>query len=69
MQIPGHIDPVPVPRPHFESDDPRVDLVGLSRDAIRDALVEAGLSESRRSFAPSRSGTRSTIAAPRASMR
>jgi 23S rRNA (adenine2503-C2)-methyltransferase len=43
MPIPGLIDPVPVPRPHVASDDPRVDLVGLSRDAIRDALAEAGL--------------------------
>ncbi|PSJ41864.1 23S rRNA (adenine(2503)-C(2))-methyltransferase RlmN [Allosphingosinicella deserti] len=43
MPIPGLIDPVPVPRPAFESDDGRVDLVGLPRDQIRDALVEAGL--------------------------
>jgi 23S rRNA (adenine2503-C2)-methyltransferase len=43
MTIPGHIDPVPVPRPAFESEDSRVDLVGLSREAIRDALEEAGL--------------------------
>jgi 23S rRNA (adenine2503-C2)-methyltransferase len=43
MTIPGHIDPVPVPRPAFESGDSRVDLVGLSRDAIRAALEEAGL--------------------------
>ena len=43
MTIPGHIDPVPVPRPAFVGDDARVDLVGRSRDEIRDALVEAGL--------------------------
>jgi 23S rRNA (adenine2503-C2)-methyltransferase len=43
MPIPGHIDPVPVPRPAFAGDDARVDLVGLSKDAIRDALAEAGL--------------------------
>jgi 23S rRNA (adenine2503-C2)-methyltransferase len=43
MSIPGHIDPVPVPRPSFASGDPRVDLVGLSRDQIREALAEAGL--------------------------
>ncbi len=43
MTIPGHIDPVPVPRPEFERADKRVDLVGLSRDAIRAALEEAGL--------------------------
>ena len=43
MTIPGHIDPVPVPRPAFEADDKRVDLVGLSREAIRVALATAGL--------------------------
>jgi 23S rRNA (adenine2503-C2)-methyltransferase len=43
MSIPGHIDPVPVPRPAFEAEDPRVDLVGLPREAIREALEEAGL--------------------------
>jgi 23S rRNA (adenine2503-C2)-methyltransferase len=43
MSIPGHIDPVPVPRPAFEADDKRVDLVGLSRDRIREALEQAGL--------------------------
>jgi 23S rRNA (adenine2503-C2)-methyltransferase len=43
MSIPGHIDPVPVPRPAFAGADGRVDLVGLSRDAIRGALEEAGL--------------------------
>ncbi|HEY0149969.1 MAG TPA: 23S rRNA (adenine(2503)-C(2))-methyltransferase RlmN, partial [Allosphingosinicella sp.] len=43
MPIPGLIDPVPVPRPQVASEDSRVDLVGLSRDAIRDALAQAGL--------------------------
>jgi 23S rRNA (adenine2503-C2)-methyltransferase len=43
MPIPGHIDPVPVPRPEFVGDDARIDLVGRSRDAIRDALIEAGM--------------------------
>jgi 23S rRNA (adenine2503-C2)-methyltransferase len=43
MPIPGHIDPVPVPRPAFAGVDSRVDLIGLSREAIRDALAEAGL--------------------------
>ena len=43
MPIPGHIDPVPVPRPAFAAEDSRVDLVGLSREAIREALEEAGL--------------------------
>ncbi|HEX8309298.1 MAG TPA: 23S rRNA (adenine(2503)-C(2))-methyltransferase RlmN [Allosphingosinicella sp.] len=43
MPIPGHFDPVPVPRPAFEAEDKRVDLVGLSRDRIREALETAGL--------------------------
>ncbi len=43
MPIPGHIDPVPVPRAPAPRSDGRVDLVGLSRDAIRDALGSAGL--------------------------
>jgi 23S rRNA (adenine2503-C2)-methyltransferase len=43
MTIPGHIDPVPVPRPAFEAEDKRVDLVGLPREGIRQALEEAGL--------------------------
>jgi 23S rRNA (adenine2503-C2)-methyltransferase len=43
MPIPGHIDPVPVPRPHVARDDARVNLIGLAREAIRDALVEAGM--------------------------
>jgi len=43
MPIPGHIDPVPVPRPKAPSADSRVDLVGLAKDEIRAALVEAGL--------------------------
>jgi 23S rRNA (adenine2503-C2)-methyltransferase len=43
MTIPGHIDPVPVPRPDFAGDDARVNLVGLPKEAIRAALAEAGL--------------------------
>jgi len=43
MTIPGHFDPVPVPRPAYMGEDARVDLVGLSREAIREALSEAGL--------------------------
>jgi 23S rRNA (adenine2503-C2)-methyltransferase len=43
MPIPGHIDPVPIPRPAFEAEDKRVDLVGLARDRIREALEQAGL--------------------------
>jgi len=45
MPIPGHIDPVPVPRPKAAGADSRIDLVGLSRDEIRAALVETGLDE------------------------
>jgi len=43
MPIPGPVDPVPVPRPPVTEDDARVELIGLSRDAIRAALEEAGL--------------------------
>jgi 23S rRNA (adenine2503-C2)-methyltransferase len=43
MPIPGHIDPVPVPRPASARPDGRVDLVGLSKDQVREALVAAGL--------------------------
>ncbi|HEX8642061.1 MAG TPA: 23S rRNA (adenine(2503)-C(2))-methyltransferase RlmN [Allosphingosinicella sp.] len=46
MSIPGHIEPVPVPRPPAAPGaDARIDLVGLSRDRIRAALTEAGLDE------------------------
>src|SRR4051812_17629811 len=44
--IPGHVDPVPVPRPQKAPDaDPRVNLVGLSKAGIRAALIAAGLDE------------------------
>ncbi|MFL6862832.1 MAG: 23S rRNA (adenine(2503)-C(2))-methyltransferase RlmN, partial [Allosphingosinicella sp.] len=44
MPIPGHIDPVPVPRPAPAAGaDARVDLVGRSKDQIREALAEAGM--------------------------
>jgi 23S rRNA (adenine2503-C2)-methyltransferase len=46
MSIPGHIDPVPVPRPEKAAgDDARVNLVGLSKAEIRAALTDAGLDE------------------------
>ncbi|WP_070157863.1 23S rRNA (adenine(2503)-C(2))-methyltransferase RlmN [Sphingobium phenoxybenzoativorans] len=45
MQIPGHIDPVPVPRAVTPREDGRVDMLGLSRPQIRDTLAEAGLDE------------------------
>ncbi|NNM77025.1 23S rRNA (adenine(2503)-C(2))-methyltransferase RlmN [Sphingomonas sp. ID1715] len=45
MQMPGHIDPVPVPRAAVPRADGRLDLVGLSRPQIREALLAAGLDE------------------------
>ncbi len=46
MSIPGHIDPVPVPRPEPAADPgARVNLVGLSKAGIRAALAAAGLDE------------------------
>ncbi|CAN5328388.1 23S rRNA (adenine(2503)-C(2))-methyltransferase RlmN [soil metagenome] len=38
MQIPGHIDPVPVPRAITPREDGRTDLLGLSREQIRAEL-------------------------------
>jgi len=43
MPIPGHVDPVPVPRPASARADGKVDLVGLTRDQIRGELEAAGL--------------------------
>jgi len=44
MPIPGHIDPVTVPRAAQPSrPDGRVDLIGLSRDRLRQALLDAGM--------------------------
>ena len=43
MPIPGHIDPVPVPRAPVARADGRVDLIGLSKDQLRAALAEAGM--------------------------
>ena len=42
MQIPGHIDPVPLPAKVTPRDDGRVDLIGLSQPEIQDLLGEAG---------------------------
>ncbi len=42
MPIPGLIDPVPVPRPEAAA-SARVELVGKSKDQIREALAEAGM--------------------------
>jgi len=43
MPIPGHIDPVPVPRGAPARGDGRVELIGLSREGIREALAGAGM--------------------------
>jgi 23S rRNA (adenine2503-C2)-methyltransferase len=43
MQIPGHIDPVPVPRDAIVREDGRVDLIGLPKADIRAALETAGM--------------------------
>ena len=42
MPIPGHVDPVPVPRGLAPRPDGRTDLVGLSKPEIRAALEAAG---------------------------
>ena len=42
MPIPGHVDPVPVPRGLAPRPDGRTDLVGLSKAEIRAALEAAG---------------------------
>ncbi|MEZ0242410.1 MAG: 23S rRNA (adenine(2503)-C(2))-methyltransferase RlmN [Sphingomonas sp.] len=43
MPIPGHIDPVPVPRAFVPRPDGRIDLLGLSKFDIRVALEESQL--------------------------
>jgi 23S rRNA (adenine2503-C2)-methyltransferase len=45
MAIPGQIDPVPVPRPPAAVEGARVNLVGLSKARICQALAAAGLDE------------------------
>ncbi len=45
MQIPGQIDPVPIPRDITPRKDGRIDLLGLSQMQIRDILLEAELPE------------------------
>jgi 23S rRNA (adenine2503-C2)-methyltransferase len=46
MSIPGHIDPVTVPRPLMAAaEGARVNLIGLSKAEIHAALTEAGLDE------------------------
>ena len=43
MQSPGHIDPVPVPRPAVVRADGRVDLIGMLRPEMAVLLVDAGM--------------------------
>ena len=43
MPIPGHIDPVPVPRPITEREDGRLDLLGLPKKQIASLFEDAGL--------------------------
>ena len=43
MPIPGHIDPVPVPRAITPRADGRSDLMGLAREDIGALLEAAGL--------------------------
>ncbi len=43
MPIPGHFDPVPVPRDAVARTDGRRDLLGRSKDELREMLAEAGL--------------------------
>ncbi|HEV2815901.1 MAG TPA: 23S rRNA (adenine(2503)-C(2))-methyltransferase RlmN [Allosphingosinicella sp.] len=45
MPIPGLIDPVPVPRPTAAAAGARINLIGLSKAGLRDALAAAGLDE------------------------
>src|SRR3546814_1264693 len=45
MQIPGHIDPVTVPRDAVVRADGRADVVGLTRAQLREALAAAGIPE------------------------
>ncbi|WP_432265001.1 23S rRNA (adenine(2503)-C(2))-methyltransferase RlmN [Croceicoccus esteveae] len=43
MQIPGHIDPVPVPREVTPRADGRIDILGLPKSRIASLLADAGL--------------------------
>ncbi|BDI61430.1 dual-specificity RNA methyltransferase RlmN [Qipengyuania nanhaisediminis] len=43
MTIPGQVDPVPIARDITPRADGRIDLIGLSRDRIRELFTEAGL--------------------------
>ena len=43
MPIPGPVDPVPVPRATQPRADGKIELVGLAKDRIREALESSGL--------------------------
>ena len=43
MPIAGHVDPVPVPRAPSVRADGRVELVGLSKEQLRQALLDGGM--------------------------
>ena len=43
MPIPGHVDPVPVPRAPSLRPDGRIDLIGLTKDQLRQTLLDAGM--------------------------
>ncbi|HEU4961844.1 MAG TPA: 23S rRNA (adenine(2503)-C(2))-methyltransferase RlmN [Sphingomonas sp.] len=43
MPIPGHIDPVPVPRAAMPRADGRTEVIGLSREQLRAALEGSGM--------------------------
>ncbi|OCC23215.1 23S rRNA (adenine(2503)-C(2))-methyltransferase RlmN [Croceicoccus estronivorus] len=43
MPIPGHSDPVPVPRDITPREDGRIDLIGLPKKRIAELFAEAGL--------------------------
>ena len=43
MTIPGHIDPVPLPREVTPREDGRIDLVGLTRAGVTELFAAAGL--------------------------
>ena len=48
MQIPGHIDPVPVDRPASVPAYGRIDLIGLGKSALRETIDAAALGCARR---------------------
>src|SRR3978361_1535705 len=43
MQSPGNVDPVTGPRERRTRRDGKIDLVGLTKDQLREVLIEAGM--------------------------